>query len=258
LGLLSRDGVQRFKRWLFPHAKAIRILAYVREPVSWATSQAQQQVRHGKILEELLEHDLIPRFRRRLKPWMLAFGADNLMVSDFDVARRHADGLFGHFAEQVGLPPSVNAAITPVLANESLSGEAIVLLSALNALKPRIVDNRASPERDASLDQVFTRIKGQRFTLPPDAMARTKAASAAEVTWLGNMFGLRFAELVAPAEYLPLFSTAAARDSMALLLWELNRAAPAAAATAKRPRDEELDALPVLLVPRRKSGSTSG
>jgi hypothetical protein len=259
LGLLTREGVQRFKRWLFPHAKAIRILAYVREPVAWATSHAQQQVQHGKTLEELLERDLVPRFRQRLMPWMLAFGADNITVSDFDVALQHAAGLFGHFAEQVGLPPAVNAAITPRLANASLSGEAIALLSALNAIKPRTV---ASPDRDASVEALFTRIKGQRFALPGEAAARTRAASAAEVTWLGNMFGLHFAEPAPRADDAPLFSSAAARDSMAMLRWELSRSgAPAAkAADAKRPPlaeparadDEEHEETPPVLVRRRR------
>jgi hypothetical protein len=257
LGLLTRPGVHRLKKWLSGHAESIRILAYVREPVAWATSHAQQQVRQGKVLETLLQGALVPRFRRRLTPWMVAFGKENVSVSDFDVARAGPAGLVGHFTDQLGLPESVHETLVQKRSNESLSAEAVTLMSALNALKPAFVDNRASADRAAKIDPIFARIKGARFRLPAEAIARTEAMSAAEVAWLGETFGLSFAAPPRRGDEEPgLFSSEATQQSLAMLIWELAGAAAGAGDAAEdRPANRhKLTGRPVHVLPRQSKG----
>jgi hypothetical protein len=255
LGLLTRPGVHRLKRWLTGYATNVRILAYVREPVAWATSHAQQQVRQGKVLETLLEHALVPRFRRRLTPWMVAFGKENVSVSDFDVARAGPAGLVGHFTDQLGLPESVHETLEQKRANESLSAEAVTLMSALNAVKPAFVDNRASADRATKIDPVFARIKGRRFSLPEEAIARTEAMSAAEVNWLHEMFGLSFAPPKRHGAEAPaLFSSTETQQSLALLIWELSAAAQGAGEEDTTARRHKLTGRPVHVLPRQVKG----
>jgi hypothetical protein len=241
LGLLNRRGVQRFKAWLGEQAACIRILAYVREPVAWATSHAQQQVRQGRTLEELMERALVPRFRRRLTPWIAAFGRDHVGVADFDVARSGPDGLIGHFLTLIGLPGALAEGLAPKRANPSLSAEAVVLMSALNAVKPTFGQNGLSPERRVSLDPLFARIEGRKFSLPPQAALRSRDESAEEVAWLAEQFGVTFTPAAGQSEEeSPLFDSARSRESLALLIWELNAAAEAgdtgAQAAEPRPR----------------------
>ena len=219
LGLLSPAGVRRFQQWLAPHTRQVKILAYVREPVAWATSQAQQQVRHGKTLEALSHVALVPRFRKRLLPWLATFGREAIAVHDFDIARHHPEGLVGHFAAQLGLPPAIHATIKPRTVNQSYSAEAIALLSALNAQHPRPNLEHDAASRTERIEAIFARIEGQRFTLSPEAIARTRAASAIETEWLAAQFALSFAQPPIAAERTPLFAAPATLNSLARLLW---------------------------------------
>jgi hypothetical protein len=252
LGLLTRPAVQRLKQWLSGYAASVRIVAYVREPVAWATSHAQQLVRQGRVLETLLEGALVPRFRRRLTPWMVAFGKQNVSVADFDVARAGPAGLVGHFTDQLGLPESVHETLVQKRSNESLSAEAVTLMSALNALKPAFVDNRTSADRAAKVDLIFARIKGSRFSLPPAAIARTEAMSATEVSWLAETFGLSFAPPKRHDEDAPaLFGSEETRQSLALLIWELSAAAFGAGEEDSSARRHKMTGRPVHVLARR-------
>lgn len=224
LSLLSEAGVQRFSDWLSRYALKATIVAYVRETTAWATSQAQELVKSGQTLGDVLNRSLAPRFRERLSPWMAVFGKSNIRVYDFDDAKQHEAGLAGHFAQAIGLTAPVLPMIRDMRSNESLSAEAVSLLSKLNELRPTLRDCGPSPERMQHDVALFARVKGSRFKLSDAAIERARRDSEPEVVWLDREFGIRFAEPPpdTPSQKgLSLFASEEFRISLVTLVWDL-------------------------------------
>jgi hypothetical protein len=187
----------------------------------------QELVKAGETLEAVLKKSIVPAFRERLSAWIEVFGKANLGVYDFDFAKRHERGLVGHFAQEVGLPSSAQQMLGDIRFNESMSAEAVMLLSTLNELRPRLVDGLPSPDRTLHDTGLFSRIQGSPFTLPDVVLERTRRHAEPEIAWLERDFGLR---LVGSSPHVArtdvkLFASEGFRTSLVNLIWELARQA---------------------------------
>ncbi len=195
LSLLSEAGVSRFKRWLESFFAEFRIIMVLREPVAWASSEAQKNILGGSgTMARILQRPPVPQFRRRLEKFCHAFGRDSIHLIDFDSAREGAGGIAGRFADYFSLPPHVREALAAATQhrNPSMSHEATLLIGALNEAVPLKKKSGPGPGRFHGDIGFLSRVAGPTFRLPSEALRRVRAGSASDVDWLRQEFGFVF------------------------------------------------------------------
>jgi hypothetical protein len=210
LSNLPQAGVERFSSWLSEHANEIFVIAYVRHPVDWSSSFAQQLIKGGRLLHIFDSRPPLPRLRERLAPWMAAFGRDKIVLADYQTASQHPLGLIGHFADLIGVADAFDASASIVHANESLSTEAILILDALNRMRQA----RCSTGEV----EILRRIKGRKFRLSEPALAAVRTRSRADLDWLDEHFGLCLTESASTHAPEPLFADTTIRSLAKLVI----------------------------------------
>jgi hypothetical protein len=140
---LDTDGFVRLRRLLEPRADSINAILYVRDPVKWAASGVQQDLRGGGRLAELLRTVGPPPMEPVTAALNAAFGADSVDVRLFDRAIRQPTGLIGDFCEAIG-DASLRSVLDEVRVNQSAGLEEALILDRINKVRPIIVDGNVS------------------------------------------------------------------------------------------------------------------
>lgn len=200
--LLSAEGVSnlstlelaKLREWGEKYASNWTILVCVRHPVEWARSVIQQSLRRGDTLQQLYEEPPVSPYRIKISRFISAFSRESVRVFDFETAIRSDGGIVGAFAQQAGLAASSSdfLASKSVHTNESLSLEAVHILSSLNCQRPIFADGvrasrRAGPGHELPY---LARIEGRKFDVPEPVKKNIRLQSRDDVAWLNETFGL--------------------------------------------------------------------
>lgn len=165
------------------HAEQVRVLVYVRDPVSYTSSAFQQRVKGGNHSMKLTS----PSFRKRLRLSFEVFGRDAVEVAAFDRRAFGAGGVLADAARRIGVRPEASDA---VVLNESLSAGAVGLLYFWNRVAPAAsASRRAEAARRKVIDDVAKAVPG-RFRLAP-SLARS-VVDPADLDWLLRQTGIDF------------------------------------------------------------------
>ena len=136
---LTPGEVRRMKTFMDPHCGRFRVLAYIREPLGFASSVYQQVARHRQITELSVP---VPHYRRWFAKYIEIFGRQTVEFVLFDPATFRDACIITDFCDRVGIAANRIAKSTR---NQSLSTEAVALL----------VDwNRHGIKSSESLDEV--------------------------------------------------------------------------------------------------------
>ncbi|MCF3936638.1 hypothetical protein L1787_24915 [Acuticoccus sp. M5D2P5] len=185
----TRAQAQAFVEHLRRFARRVKVLLYVRHPVTYAASAAHQGARIGRPLAAIVAEPRILDLTDLIATWRKAVGADNLIVRPF--ARPLLTN--GDVIDDVlGVMGALDAApdMTRVQVNEGLSVLGIHLIDAAN----RLVDDPPVPQR---LIRIFEAIEGPRYVIPEPALAMAAVQAEPHLAMLERDFGIR---LPAPTE----------------------------------------------------------
>lgn len=176
--LLARD---------FTEATEIRVLAYVREPVGYATSMCQQGLKNGIFRLSDFHADPWPfPIADWLDNYCRTFGRANVVVRQFHPDHLVEGDIVRDFLDAVGLH-GVTIPVALPRRNASLSREGAMVADALVGLRP-------GPDRDRKHRGLYRRrlgkIEGGRFVLPAEVQDRVIAESRADMAMLRDEFGL--------------------------------------------------------------------
>lgn len=195
--MLSAESVAHFYRpdmlalaqWLQGYADEIVVLACVRHPVHALSSEIQQRLNIGSVLEDLYARPPFYRFKSLFQRVQQAFGADSLRVYDFRDAVADQRGLTRVMFAQLGIELGEQFRPRPP-SNASMSHEAALLISALNRSLPVMVEGARNPLRKANEVQRLAKIPGRKYTAPADVYQQVVEAMAPDLEWLHEHYGL--------------------------------------------------------------------
>ena len=171
--MLSAESVAHFYRpdmlelaqWLSGYADEIIVLACVRHPVHALSSEIQQRLNIGSVLEDLYAKPPFYRFKSLFQRVERAFGPDSLVVYDFSAAVADPRGLTRAMFAQLGIDLGEQFRPRPP-SNTSMSHEAALLISALNHSLPVMVNGARNRLRKANEIQRLAKIPGRKSTAP--------------------------------------------------------------------------------------------
>lgn len=185
IGFLSDPLKLEFLKCLENRGWAPKVICYVRDPVGYAASAFQEEVKHRS---GALPETIHPAYRTRLAFFAEYLGPDDLVVRPFDRAELFERNVVKDFCKVVGID---DAEITPARVNESMSFDATRLLFNFNRVglvtsgDPRT--NRAFRE----LRHLIARLYAARDKAP-EALFK-EFADHSELDWLETEFGITFA-----------------------------------------------------------------
>lgn len=136
--LLSQDELLSFKQKLESAGFKIRVIVFLREPVSLISSVVQQQVKGERDIETIIQTFNPNRESEKIKKLQSVFPA--IEFHTFDHAIAAEDGPVGYFMRLLNIQPTNN--LTNLKINESSSAESIRLLSYVNKKAPFFLHNR--------------------------------------------------------------------------------------------------------------------
>ncbi|WP_157961965.1 hypothetical protein [Acuticoccus kandeliae] len=174
----ARDIVAYFRQ----HAKRVRVLLYVRHPVSYASSAAHQGVRVGRSLKAVIADPRIVDLTALVEVWREAAGADGLIVRPFARPLLTNGDIVDDVLDAIGVPEAAPA-MTRVMVNEGLSVLGIHLIDAAN----RAAKEPPLPQR---LIRIFEAVAGPRYVLPEHSLAMVAAMAEPHLAFLNREYGI--------------------------------------------------------------------
>lgn len=195
--MLSAESVAHFYRpdmlelaqWLNGLADEIIVIACVRHPVHALSSELQQRLNVGSVLEDLYEAPPFYRFKSLFQRVREAFGDDSLVLYDFATAVSDPRGLTRVMFDRIGIDVGEQFRPQPP-ANTSMSHEAALLISALNRSLPLLVDGVRNPLRKADEIQRISKIPGRKYTAPESVYQQVIESMKPDLAWLREHYGL--------------------------------------------------------------------
>ncbi len=186
--------ISKMSIWLQEYCEKLMIIACLRHPEDALASEIQQQIKIGKTLEELYLEPPISPISGCLQRHFNFYGNNSLHVYDFTSALENEYGITGEFLKQINLSTE-HFSIKNEFKNQSLSQEAVVLLSTLNRLRPLKVGNKLGAKRFLQDRELFFSLQGQKYRVPKEVLIQSKQQIEQEVQWVQDRFGLRLKKL---------------------------------------------------------------
>jgi hypothetical protein len=190
MSLVTPGSVARLQEavatWL-PQVRDVRVLAYVRDPVSWATSLCQQRLKQGTTRLSRFAADPWPLgLEALLGKYVRRYGRDAVTVRHLHPAYLTGGNVVDDFLAAVGPAGFVAPGPPPVL-NRSLTRHGAQVADLLAELLPR---GQREGLRKHTLRRLLQAIEGPRFVLPREVQARIVAASQGDVDYVRRLWGL--------------------------------------------------------------------
>jgi hypothetical protein len=170
---LDVKGLSALKADFQKNGYAIRVIAFVREPMDLMTSATQQRVKSSSV-DMVLERLNPVREIEKIMNLTEVFGA-NAEFYNFEKACRHHAGPAGFFFELIGVTLDPGQAVR---VNEGLSLQAVHLLNHINSKTPLFSSgNSIHPLRSRFDIALLTKFPGEKFQLTAEQITKVKAAA---------------------------------------------------------------------------------
>lgn len=193
---LFNPGLLRLKKFFyekFGKDLKIRVIVFVRNPVTRVQSSIQQRVKSGLLLKDIYSSvfDYSDSFyEKSFTKFLSVFAKDQIDVIRFEDAIEHSDGPAGKFLEVVGIKNGSIPFVKNVYENESISNEAVILLSELNQYIPLYINGKKNPERGKYLKELIEKTPGIKFFISSDLKKRIWKTSEKDCKWLSDNFSI--------------------------------------------------------------------
>ena len=186
ISYLSQLELNRIKEKIQSHGYDIRVIVFVRSPLSYINSESQQQVKHGSSIEEVVYLKTI----NKIKKIEAVFPEAEFF--SFRDACQHKHGPVGNFFEVTGVDDF--SSLEFINSNTSTSNQVIRLISFINKEQPFFINNKINPCRRNGDTAKLHRIKGNKFQLNENELKKFKDQINQENKYLLNKFGASFCD----------------------------------------------------------------
>ncbi len=186
---MPEPDLARLRDHLCARTDRLRAVVYVRHPVAHARSAVQERVKQG--VTTVAEERKTPRaypLRQEIEKLVAVFGRDGVSVRPLERAKLAGGQITRDFLT-IAAPGRVpDDAIRDLVANRSLSMEALALADALAASEPAFCGTGRNPGR-GSRDWLHD-IDGAPVTLEAAWEDRIEALGRADLAWLKQEWGI--------------------------------------------------------------------
>lgn len=202
ISLLSTKNLISLKKflnsmYLFP--PKIRVIIYVRNPISWAVSMVQEKLKHGldyKTSLDKAEEDLESLYRTRIGKFVDVFGQKNVDIYSFENAIKHEFSITGHFLSILGFSCDEISKFKMHTTNVSMSQLPADILSYINFKLPLIKDGKLNPQRSSTDFIPILEIRGPKFNINYSDKVRLLEKCQNDIKWLKDNYKIDYSNTI--------------------------------------------------------------
>lgn len=187
-GGFTADDVARLRDFLLKFVDAVRVLAYVRDPVGLIQSGLQQRIRRQAA--SLSPEKLAPRYRQKISPWLDEMGAGCVSLVAYRRANFPGGDVLADFCARTGIEPGRTK--VPDWPNTSLSAEAFALLFTFRQLRPQADAGRSILANTTRARARLSGFGGRRMALGAPITGPVLERAAADIAWMEQAMGEPF------------------------------------------------------------------
>lgn len=201
ISVLSIDNLNALKKYLksiSTNDVSIKVVVYVRDPVSWSASVIQQRIKGGTTFQNSLldlRAYLKNYFFNIVNKFIQVFGKESINIYAFEEVVKHKYGSVGYFLSTLGFDNREISQFKIIKANESISFIAADILSFINEKIPVIEDGKLNAKRTPNDFSYFSVIKGPKFDLPNTIKKELFQFCQDDIKWLKENFGIDYLKL---------------------------------------------------------------
>jgi hypothetical protein len=193
-GLCALDppGIERLRDFLSQYVERIVVICFVRSPVSFSVSYAQEAILGGTLIQESLERPQLPQYRQRLGNYLHVFGRESMHVLNYDEIREQGESLSACVLEIMGQRAALEGLINEDKVNTALSLEAALIFDFINQSHPIFINGRRNIHRANIPRSWFDGIGNTRFSMPTQWQESVSQRCELDTQWLRENFAIHF------------------------------------------------------------------
>ena len=151
---LSLEAIISLKKYFIEECKVtdFEVICSVRNHYSLINSIVQQLIKDGTDLDKLLSNlspQISKKYLKILNKFSAVFGCENIKLYKFEDSAKYPSGVFHYFIKQF-LPEIILSGHKELRKNESLSYEAVELISYINKCQPLYSNKQINVKRNAN------------------------------------------------------------------------------------------------------------
>lgn len=180
---IGQEEIEYLKEILGKYCKRVRIIGYVRPPVSFMQSAFQQRLKAGA--RGLDVGALYPHYRARFEKFDKVFGRQNVELVPFHRDALHGGDVVKDFGYRIGVEVGDSRRIQ---ANQSLSLEATALLFVARQFGPK-GSYKGFARDESERITLLSRIGKERLAFAPSLVAPILDKNRNDIEWMTQRLG---------------------------------------------------------------------
>ena len=185
IALLEPDEKQDLVTFFTDRGLGVRVVCYVRDPVSFAVSAFRQQVRTGAARL----WSISPDYRQHLEAFLAILPPGHLVARTYSKDRLHQGDVVADFCKLIGIAPD---ALPPERANPALANETLKLIWLFNRSPVRSKGTPFLFQARHRLVQELDRAFPHSSNLSPEFFIPYHDCTPGDLAFLANNFGIEF------------------------------------------------------------------
>ncbi len=186
--ILSKESLEKFKNYLLDFFETIKIVAYIRSPISYANSAFQQMVKGGFSDLSLFYNEEYPQYRNKFEKFDIVFGKENVFLHYFDKNHLMESDVTVDFIEKNNLKVNTKDFVR---VNESLSLESISLLYVYNKLAPKPIQSREGLRAHHMLRDALLKIGSKKLQINKALLQSIINKSKHDLVWIEDRMNMK-------------------------------------------------------------------
>ena len=183
--IIDKQGIQAMRDFLEPLFDEIRIIGYVRPPLSFKLSIFQQHLKYSPCPLDFAK--IRPTYRKKFEKFDEVFGRENVTLRKFDPSVFSHGCIVADFCEQIGIEALDPASIQRV--NESLGREACGILYAYRKFGPGVPMGKDFVRENNRIVSALLAIPGRKFKVSTALITAGIERSRKEINWVEERMG---------------------------------------------------------------------
>ncbi len=198
ISLLNKDCLKKLDNFFkdqFSEDVAVKIIIFVRNPITWIASSVQENVKIGLTVDEQLDDmkkKISRLYRNRISKFIKVFGRDNVRVVSFEDSIQSFQGPVGFFLSILGFSKQEIGNFFIERANVGMSDFAVNFLDYINKKEPLLVNGKLNPVRRRGDITSLHKMKGAKFDLSVKLKRELYELAVSDMQWLKKKFNINY------------------------------------------------------------------
>lgn len=181
--LLNAREISKLKDYLYKFCEQVKVVAYLRHPLSSVSSFTQEAVKNGaRSLDDIRKKPGFTQFSVLLPKWEECFRKEDVILRVMHKPALKNNDLIDDFLNVINFSGDFDE-IARIKANESLSAPAVLIADALTRFAPKFSQNRAKA-------QYLFDIKGPSYKADKVILERTIELAEPQLKYLEDNWGI--------------------------------------------------------------------